>query len=40
MTTGYVKVKEWVIDKMQNTAERYNTYIDIYREWICCRKSY
>lgn len=30
MTTGYVKVKEWVIDKIQNTAERYNTYIDIY----------
>lgn len=28
MDRGYIKVKEWFIDKQQSTATRYNCFID------------
>ena len=30
MKTGCVKVKDWFIDKQQETATRYNCFIDIF----------
>lgn len=33
-----IKVKEWVIDKAQETASRYNTYIDFARNEDGTRK--
>lgn len=30
MKIGFVKVRDWFIDKTQVTAKRYNTFIDVY----------
>ena len=30
MNIGFVKVRDWFIDKTQITAKKYNTFIDVY----------
>lgn len=30
MKIGFVKVRDWFIDKTQITAKKYNTFIDVY----------
>lgn len=30
MKIGFVKVRDWFIDKAQITAKKYNTFIDVY----------
>lgn len=30
MEAGYIKVKDWFIEKTEQTSKRYNTWIDIY----------
>lgn len=31
MKIEFLKIKEWFLDKIQDTAKRYNTYIDLSR---------